>query len=219
MTSYTIHNTAGATVATINPATTTGSTFAIEMPGQGYSLYGQIINQNEFRMLENFSNTTPPSNPVVGQFWYNSTSSIKSPNFWDGTNWIIMSNSQNSHIQFGMAAGAFPVNFNVTGLTTIFTHPGGTRKYIPTGLMLQPSTITDCTVGPVFSMQNLVANDISEPLSITTPNATKFGWYPIEGLTEPVTPGNSIRINVTTAAVGGGSLNVRYNAFLFGWIH
>jgi hypothetical protein len=214
MTTYTILNTAGSTVATINPATTTGSAFSIELPGQGYSLYGQIVDQDMFRMLENFNNATPPSSPVVGQWWYNPVSG--SPNFWNGTAWIIVGNSHNSMVQLGSAIN---IDFTVLGDTVVFTHPGGTIKYYPTGLLLQSGGAVNVTTSPVFSMKNLVADDVMEPTTIVGSTPTKFGWWNIEGLTEPVTSGNSVKLTVNLAATGGVGLTLKYSAFLFGWVH
>ncbi len=217
MTTYTIQNTAGSTVATINPATTTGTAFSVEMPGQGYSLYGQAVNQSMYRMMENSANTTAPTNPVVGQWWYNTA--VGSPFFWNGSAWIIVAGSRTTMILFTMASGAFNIDFTSTGLTTIFTHPGGAIKYFPTGLLLQPAGFVNVTGSPVFSLQNLASEDVMEANSITAPTATKFAWWSIEGLTEPVTAGNSVSINVSAAATGGVGLTLRYNAFLFGWLH
>jgi len=82
---YTIRNAAATIVATINPATTTGVTFPIEMPGAGFPQYGEFWNQNVYRLMENFAKPTAPSNPAPGMLWYNSTTKVES--YWDGTEW------------------------------------------------------------------------------------------------------------------------------------
>ena len=41
--------------------------------GRNYSGYGEIQNENFVKLLENFSNSTPPSNPILGQTWYNTS--------------------------------------------------------------------------------------------------------------------------------------------------
>lgn len=38
--------------------------------GKSASSYGEYINENLVRLLENFSNTTKPLNPIQGQLWY-----------------------------------------------------------------------------------------------------------------------------------------------------
>lgn len=53
--------------------------------GKNYPGYGSHIAENFLHLLENFSNTTPPSNPVEGQLWYdNSLNLLK---IYDGTTW------------------------------------------------------------------------------------------------------------------------------------
>ena len=39
--------------------------------GRNYSGYGEIQNENFLKLLESFSNATPPLNPLIGQTWYN----------------------------------------------------------------------------------------------------------------------------------------------------
>jgi len=38
--------------------------------GQGFPNYGQMIGQNYVWMLENFSHSTPPVHPLIGQLWH-----------------------------------------------------------------------------------------------------------------------------------------------------
>lgn len=216
MTSYTIQNTAGSTVATINPATTTGVTFPIVLPGQGLSLYGQIIDQNLYQMLENFAKTTAPINPVTGQWWYNSTTKI--PNYWNGAGWIGLATAANSMTEFPMAGGATNVDFTASATTVIFTHPGGSVKYYPTGIMLFPKSVVSVTTPAAFSLQCLVADDVMETVLITAPTTTKFAFWSIDGMTQPVSSGNSISLAVTSPATGGGGLQLKYDVALFGLI-
>ena len=45
----------------------------LDFPGKNYSDYGKPILQNFYKLLENFASSTEPSNPVVGQLWFNTT--------------------------------------------------------------------------------------------------------------------------------------------------
>jgi len=40
--------------------------------GRNYSGYGEFFNENFIKLLENFSNTAAPSNPLTGQTWWDS---------------------------------------------------------------------------------------------------------------------------------------------------
>jgi hypothetical protein len=53
--------------------------------GKDYAGYGQFLNQNFVRLLENFSSATAQASPLVGQLWWDSgTVSLK---VWNGTTW------------------------------------------------------------------------------------------------------------------------------------
>lgn len=41
--------------------------------GKDYTNYGEILNENLLKLMENFASTTPPSGPVTGQLWYDAT--------------------------------------------------------------------------------------------------------------------------------------------------
>jgi len=40
--------------------------------GRNYTGYGEYFNENFIKLLENFSNTSAPSNPITGQLWWDS---------------------------------------------------------------------------------------------------------------------------------------------------
>jgi hypothetical protein len=46
-------------------------TTSIRLVGKNFPGYGEIMAENLVNMLENFSNVTPPANPLAGQLWYN----------------------------------------------------------------------------------------------------------------------------------------------------
>jgi len=66
---YTIRNSAGDVVTTI-PAGTRDNTTSLVLHGSGAPEYGLERDQNLVYLLENFSNSTPPDDPVEGQFWW-----------------------------------------------------------------------------------------------------------------------------------------------------
>jgi microcystin-dependent protein len=67
---------------------------SLSFPGRNVTGYGQIIAENFLHLLENFSSSTPPVNPVQGQLWYSSTDEVLY--IWDLTNWKAASNIQRS---------------------------------------------------------------------------------------------------------------------------
>ena len=64
---------------------TIDQTTDLKFVGKNYAGYGEIQNENFLFLLENFSNLTPPPNPISGQLWYDAdTSKLK---FYDGVRW------------------------------------------------------------------------------------------------------------------------------------
>jgi len=51
------------------------TTTDVSLIGKNVSNFGQFQNENFVHLLENFANTTEPTNPIRGQLWYNSTDS------------------------------------------------------------------------------------------------------------------------------------------------
>ena len=81
--SYQITLTNGNILTTV-PDTQLVSTYGgLNLIGKNYVGSGTAFNNDLVHMIENFSSSTPPTNPLVGQIWYDSVSS--SLNFWNGT--------------------------------------------------------------------------------------------------------------------------------------
>ena len=53
--------------------------------GKGYAGYGETIAENFLHLLENFSNTSAPTKPIIGQLWWDSTNSKLK--VYNGTAW------------------------------------------------------------------------------------------------------------------------------------
>lgn len=86
---YILNKTNGSIVATVQDASldnTTDLTFL----GRNYAGYGEVQNENFLKLLENFSNTTPPTKPLEGQIWFDSRN--KKINFYDSSNWKSIAN-------------------------------------------------------------------------------------------------------------------------------
>ena len=83
---YILNKTNGTQLVVLQDASldlTTDLTFV----GRNYAGYGEIQNENFLKLLENFSNTTPPSRPILGQIWFNSTADQRRLNVcYDGKN-------------------------------------------------------------------------------------------------------------------------------------
>lgn len=70
---YILNKTNGAVLTTLGDASidrTTDLTFV----GKNYAGYGEIINEDLLRLLENFSSASAPARPLSGQLWYDTKS-------------------------------------------------------------------------------------------------------------------------------------------------
>jgi hypothetical protein len=57
----------------------------LQLVGKNYAGYGQVVNDNLVKLLENFSNATAPAKPLAGQLWYDSFN--KKLKLYTGTKW------------------------------------------------------------------------------------------------------------------------------------
>lgn len=213
---YTIRNSRNVVIATINPATTTRDAFPIELPGNGYPKYGEFINEGLYRNLENFCADTPPPNPIEGMFWYDYVNKIE--NYWDGVAWRPLLGANNTNgAKFPMLVGAENISLTQVGSTRIFTAVGS-YVYYPVSIMLFPITVQGLFDDPaVINLTSQASEDVLENVPLGLPTETRFVTYPISGMTEAISSGRHIDLNVTQA-YSGTSLVATYKAVIFGHI-
>ncbi len=70
---YTIVRSNGTTLCTIPDGTINTQNSSLGLPGRNAPSYGQTLDTNFVRMLENFADGNVPSYPLRGQLWYNTT--------------------------------------------------------------------------------------------------------------------------------------------------
>lgn len=71
---FTINKTDGNILTTIQDGTVDETTNLV-LFGKNYAGYGELLNENQVKLLENFANTTEnkPDKPIVGQLFYDTT--------------------------------------------------------------------------------------------------------------------------------------------------
>ena len=82
---YKINNTFGTLLVTLADGTIDVATTDLTLIGKGYAGFGERLNENLVKLLENFNNTTAPSNKQQGQLWFDKTN--KRINVWTGDKW------------------------------------------------------------------------------------------------------------------------------------
>ena len=70
---YTIdYSDSGKSPIVVNDGTVDTST-SLSLIGKNYTNFGEVLNENQLHLLENFANGSAPSNPTEGQLWYDTT--------------------------------------------------------------------------------------------------------------------------------------------------
>ena len=91
---YKIDNTFGTLLVTLADGTIDTTTTDLTLIGKGYAGFGEVLNENLVKLLENFNNTSAPSNKVQGQMWYDKTNNqIK---VYTGSKWKPVGSTSNS---------------------------------------------------------------------------------------------------------------------------
>ena len=85
--SYVINKTNGQQLLVLQDGTIDTST-SLGLVGRNYVGYGTQQNENFVYLLENFANSTPPINPIIGQLWFDTA--LNNLQAWDGTKWDVV---------------------------------------------------------------------------------------------------------------------------------
>ena len=94
---YTITTTAGSTLASVSDGTVNSTATSLTLIGKNYAGYGIFLNENYVKLLENFYNSSAPTQPLAGQLWYDSTASVLK--VYSGSIWKPVSSSASGNTQ------------------------------------------------------------------------------------------------------------------------
>ena len=90
---YTINKTDGTVIATITDGTINTST-SLTLFGKSYSGFGELLNEDLVKLLENSASTSQPTAPLRGELWFDTnTNSLK---VYDGTSFEPTGGAQSS---------------------------------------------------------------------------------------------------------------------------
>ena len=158
---YKINNTFGTLLVTLADGTIDTSTTDLSLIGKGYAGFGESLNENFVKLLENFNNTSAPANKITGQIWYDQTN--QRLNVYTGTKFKPVGGPTNSTSQpdnavlgdawFDTANSQYYV-YNGSAWTLI-----GPTTVAGTGVTtVTPETVEDNT-GVNRDILKLIAND------------------------------------------------------------
>ena len=94
---YQINKTDGTIVATVADGQVDTLSTDITLIGKNYSGFGEALNENFIKLLENFSSTAAPEHPIRGQVWFDtSENKLK---VYNGTDFLPVSSATISNTQ------------------------------------------------------------------------------------------------------------------------
>ena len=138
---YKLNNTFGTLLVTLADGTIDVATTDLTLIGKGYAGFGEKLNENLIKLLENFNNTSAPTNKQQGQLWFDKTN--KRINVWTGDKWKPAGGPTNSTTQ--------PTNA-VQG--DMWFDTSNTQLYVYTGsawILIGPTTTAGSGVTQVVS--------------------------------------------------------------------
>ena len=148
-------------MVTLADGTIDTATTDLTLIGKGYAGFGEKLNENLVKLLENFNNTSAPSNKITGQLWYDQTN--KQINVYTGSKWKPVGSSTNSTTSPTNAVQG-DMWFDTTN-SQLYVHSGSAWVLVgPTSTAgsgvtnVVPETVQDNT-GVNRSILKLVAND------------------------------------------------------------
>jgi len=203
--SYTINLTDGTIFAVVADGTINNDS-SQTLVGKNYAGYGEFLDENFIRLLENAANTTAPGAPLTGQLWYDKTNNVMK--VYNGTTFKVISAATASSSQpssniagdlwFDTTNDQLKV-YNGSSFITIgpsFTSGEGTSGAIVT-------TITDNGASDHVVVQMYVNNVI---VSIFSKDATFTPASAISGFAT-IGPGLNMSTTVSNAVFNGTATN------------
>ena len=106
--SYVIYTSSGTILTTIPNGKFNTATTSLTLPGRDVLNYGKFINQNLVYLLTNFASATanPPSHPLTGQLWYDTTA--KAVKVYQGSDYVTIGSAR---ITSATPVGQLPGDF------------------------------------------------------------------------------------------------------------
>lgn len=144
--SYIINKTDGTKLITLKDGTIDVVTTDLSLFGKGYAGFGERLNENFVKLLENFANTTAPSKKMKGQIWFDTISNQLK--VWNGTAFKPVGSSTVSTTR--------PTNVNAGDM---WYDSGNNQLYVYSGSVWQligPSTVAGTGVTQVLDRKSVV---------------------------------------------------------------
>ena len=84
--SYKVNKTNGDLLVDLLDGTIDEDTTNLTLIGRNYTGFGELLNENFIKLLENFANVDAPESAIAGQVWYDTTT--QKLKVYNGDKWV-----------------------------------------------------------------------------------------------------------------------------------
>lgn len=204
---YLVNKTNGDLLVSVADGTANTAASDLTFIGKNYVGYGEILNENFLKLLENFSSTTQPPRAILGQVWYDS--SANRLKVYNGSQF-----KATAFLTYASASPSGAVNGDLwfdSDVNKIYVYKAG--SWIEIGLSsiveetVTDNTSTEHTVSKISVAGTLVAVISKDSAFIPNPAISGFA---------AIVPGVNISDAITGAGLRTPSLSVANNATVQG---
>ena len=169
--SYIINNTRGQIVAVVGDGTVNTAATDLALVGRAVTNYGDYQNENYVYLLENFANGTAPTQPILGQLWYDSSNDLISA-YNTANVWVALASQD--YVQLQKVSPAF------SGTPTAPTAAAGTgTTQIATTAFVQGEKISPAFTGtPTAPTATAGTNTVQIATTAFVSNSPAFNGVP-----------------------------------------
>jgi hypothetical protein len=196
---YTIVKSDGNVLTSIPDGTINTTSTSLGLPGRNYAGYGQALDTNFVHLIENFADTTVPPNPLRGQLWFDTQSSILKVCPADGTTnalaWLTLaSTSSGNATTFGSVTVTGNISANNMTVTNQLSANSSSFNFltVSANANIANANITSANIGTLTTTV------------ITTGSSSTAGT--MTGVWTHTGAGTANGINGTSMWVTGGNL-------------
>ena len=214
---YNVNKTDGSTIVVLDGTKDTTST-SITLFGRLVQNYGDATNENFVHLLENFSFTTAPANPIKGQLWYDANATVENIKVYDGTDWVAVGSNLKGNVDISgnltvggggnleikEVGGLVNItNTNTDGNVAFFANVGGTYTNVlnidgSTGLVSVSANATaEFGITPKLQVDSIDAKNRYDASVAMTANVATIN----ANLATRTNEESQLRANITAANV------------------
>lgn len=216
---YFVNKTDGNAIVVLDGTKDTTST-SLTLIGRLAQTYGESQNENFLKLLENFAFTSPPSNPINGQLWFDTAAnSLKvriNNNAWSEVGALTVGDATvfgNSSIGGSISISPFPFLIYRNGVNLVFENTAQNSNYLIKSNVAGTTTTVASFSGTTgeFSVIGNATSNFGVTTKIYVDSATANLTASLSSLSSTVTGLNSsvIAIQSGVGSVSGIDINAQ----------